>query len=58
MTWAEAYWTRQTPSSFAGHSRIFNDFSGAKLRLESREQVAHLLENLTANITDTSQRFG
>jgi adenylate kinase family enzyme len=56
MTWAEAYWTRQTPSSFAGHSRMFNDFSGTKLRLESREQVAQLLENLTTNMANTSLR--
>jgi adenylate kinase family enzyme len=49
MTWAEAYWTRQTPSSFADHSKMFNEFSGTKLRLSSREQVAELLENLTAN---------
>jgi adenylate kinase family enzyme len=58
MNWAEAYWTRQTQTSFAGHSKIFNDFSGAKLRLESREQVAQLLENLRANITDTGQKIG
>jgi len=57
MRWAEAYWTRQTPSSFAGHSKMFNDFSGTKLRLESREQVAQLLENLSANITNTDLRF-
>jgi adenylate kinase family enzyme len=49
MKWAEAYWTRQTPSSFAGHSKMFSDFAGAKLRLESREQVAELLEDLRAN---------
>ena len=46
MKWAEAYWSRQTPSSFAGHSKLFNDFSRAKLRLENREQVAELLGNL------------
>ncbi|MCK1474967.1 adenylate kinase [Bradyrhizobium sp. 197] len=56
MKWAEAYWTRQTPSSFAGHSRMFNDFSGTKLRLESREQLAQLLENLRANTTNTDLR--
>ena len=43
MKWAEAYWIRQTPSSFAGHLKIFNDFSGTKFRLESREQIAELL---------------
>jgi adenylate kinase family enzyme len=52
MKWAEAYWTRQTSSSFAGHSKMFNDFSGTKLRLESREQVDRILENLRANITN------
>jgi adenylate kinase family enzyme len=51
MKWAGAYWTRQTPSSFIGHSRLFNDFSGTKLRLKSREQVARLLENLRSNTT-------
>ena len=57
MKWAEAYWTRQTPSSFAGHSKLFNDFSGTKLRLESREQVAQLLENLRANTTNIDLSF-
>jgi adenylate kinase family enzyme len=50
MNWAEAYWNRQTPSSFGGHSKMFNDFSGAKLRLENREQVAELLGNLRAGM--------
>ena len=57
MQWAEAYWTRQTPSSFAGHSKLFNDFPGTKLRLESREQVAQLLENLPANTTNIDLSF-
>jgi adenylate kinase family enzyme len=48
MRWAEAYWIRQTPSSFAGHSKIFKDFSGTKFRLENREQIAQLLANLRA----------
>lgn len=51
MNWAEAYWTRQTSSSFAGHFKMFNDFSGPKLRLENREHVAQLLEDLRANMT-------
>src|SRR4051794_38091409 len=46
MKWTEAYWTRQMPSSFAGHSKLFNDFPGTKFRLESREQVAQLLDKL------------
>jgi len=53
MKWAEAYWTRQTPSSFAGHSKMFNDFPGTKLRLKSREHVAQLLENIRTNMTNT-----
>ena len=57
MKWAEAYWTRQTPSSFAGHSKLFKDFSGTKLRLESREQAAQLLENLRAKMTNTDLRL-
>lgn len=55
--WAEAYWTRQTSSSFAGHSKMFNDFSGTKLRLESREQVARLLEDLRVSMTNTDARL-
>jgi len=54
MKWAEAYWSRQTPSSFAGHSKLFNDFSRAKLRLENREQVAELLGNLRAGMDHSS----
>ncbi|WP_131871757.1 MULTISPECIES: hypothetical protein [unclassified Bradyrhizobium] len=57
MKWAEAYWSRQTPSSFAGHSKMFNDFSGTKLRLESREQVDRFLENLRAGMTNTDLRL-
>ena len=57
MKWAEAYWTRQTPSSFAGHSKMFNDFSRAKLRLESREQVDRFLENLRANMINKDLRL-
>ncbi|MCK1489181.1 adenylate kinase [Bradyrhizobium sp. 180] len=56
MKWAEAYWTRQTSSSFAGHSKMFNDFSGTKLRLETREQVAQLLEDLRVSMTNRDLR--
>lgn len=57
MKWAEAYWSRQTPSSFAGHSKMFEDFSGAKLRLENREQVAELLDNLRAGMINQTPRM-
>lgn len=58
MKWAEAYWSRQTPSSFAGHSKMFNDFSDTKLRLESREQVAELLGNLRASVSNQTPKDG
>src|SRR5258707_15511174 len=48
MKWAEAYWSRQTPSSFAGHSNMFNEFSGPNLRLETREHATILLADLRA----------
>jgi len=54
MTWAEAYWTRQTPSSFAGHARIFGAFAGTRLRFESRDQAARFLEHLRAGAPSTA----
>jgi adenylate kinase family enzyme len=46
LKWAETYWNRHTSSSFAGHSRMFNSFSGTKFRLENREEAALLLADL------------
>jgi adenylate kinase family enzyme len=48
LTWAEAYWDRETSSSFAGHSRLFERFPLAKQRLRDREEVRRLLVNLGA----------
>ena len=48
LKWAETYWNRQTSSSFAGHSRMFNNFLSTKFRLENREQAAILLADLRA----------
>jgi hypothetical protein len=48
LKWAETYWNRQTPSSFAAHSRMFNNFSSTKFRLETREQATLLLADLRA----------
>jgi len=56
MKWAEAYWTRQTPTSFAGHYKMFKDFSGTKLRLENRKQVVELLGNLRASMTNQTPK--
>ena len=43
LQWAEAYWQRQTPSSFAGHLTLFESFAEAKLRLQSRADISALL---------------
>jgi hypothetical protein len=49
LTWAEAYWDRQTSSSFAGHLRLFQDFDGPKWRLHDRAEVRELLVRLAAS---------
>ena len=36
LKWAETYWNRQTPSSFAGHSRMFANFPSTKFRPGNR----------------------
>jgi adenylate kinase family enzyme len=46
MRWAEAYWQRRTPSSFAGHLRLFESFPGPKHRLQDREAVRRFLAEL------------
>jgi adenylate kinase family enzyme len=43
LQWAEAYWQRQTPTSFSGHLALFENFAGPKLRLRSREEIDALL---------------
>ena len=43
LSWSEAYWSRQTSSSFAGHPRLFESFPGTKLRSCDREEIAELL---------------
>lgn len=45
LTWAGAYWTRTTPSSSAGHDRLYRAFGGDKARLRTRgEVVAYSVE--------------
>ena len=46
LAWAEAYATRQTSTSWAGHARMFEGFSGAKLRLKDRSETAVFLNGL------------
>jgi adenylate kinase family enzyme len=46
LKWAEAYWDRQTPTSFKGHRRLFEAFSAAKLRIQARKETDQLLADL------------
>ena len=46
LSWAEAYWSRSTPSSAAGHERLFEAFRGQKVRLTTRQDVDGLLARL------------
>ena len=39
MAWAEDYWTRTTPSSHAGHARLYRAFAGPKARLRTRDEA-------------------
>jgi adenylate kinase family enzyme len=50
LKWAEAYWERQTPTSFKGHQRLFEAFSAAKLRVRSRNEVDRFLADLTTRM--------
>jgi adenylate kinase family enzyme len=47
LAWAERYWTRDTPSSEAGHRRIFDAFSGHKAALSHRSEVGAWVGRLT-----------
>jgi hypothetical protein len=40
LEWAQDYWTRTTPSSFAGHERLYDIFEGRKRRLRTRDEIA------------------
>ena len=48
LAWAEQYWTRQSPSSHAGHAAIFAAFPGTKITLASRREVAAFAIALSA----------
>ena len=50
LKWAEAYWNRQTPTSFTGHQRLFEAFSATKLRIRNRKGADRLLADLTAHM--------
>jgi hypothetical protein len=46
LKWEEAYWDRQTPTSFNGHQRLFETFGAAKFRIQGRKEANHLLADL------------
>lgn len=39
LAWAEACWTRDTPSSFTGHGQLYRRFEGSKAHLRTRAEV-------------------
>jgi adenylate kinase family enzyme len=43
LQWAGDYWRRTTPTSFAGHLALFENFSGPKARPQSRPEIDALL---------------
>jgi adenylate kinase family enzyme len=40
LVWASTYWTRNSPSSFRGHERLYDKFSGPKWHLQSRAELS------------------
>lgn len=46
LKWASEYWQRETPSSYSGHLLLFEQFSGSKIRLQSRKSVNEFIESL------------
>ena len=51
VAWAEAYWVRDTATSFKGHLRLYDDFSSTKLRLKSRAEIAELVSFLASRVS-------
>jgi adenylate kinase family enzyme len=53
LLWAEQYWTRTDLRSHAGHTRLFSDFTGHKLKFISRAEVDEFLtdQKQTPNFT-------
>jgi adenylate kinase family enzyme len=51
LSWAEAYWSRSTPSSAIGHERLFASFAGEKVRLSTRREINDFLWRFEAAIS-------
>jgi adenylate kinase family enzyme len=45
LLWAEQYWTRTNLCSHAGHTQLFSDFTGHKLKLTSRAEVDEFIKD-------------
>ncbi len=52
VQWAEDYWQRTTPSSFAGHLALYEGFDGYKLRLHNRIEAAAITNSKVADGLD------
>jgi len=46
LEWAGSYHKRDDSSGFAAHQRLFEAFSGAKIRLADRKEIAALIYHL------------
>ena len=44
LKWAEAYWARETSTSYRGHLAMFETFSGRKHRFATRDDTAGLFD--------------
>lgn len=54
LAWAQAYWERNTSSSFTGHARIFDDFAGRKFRINNRDEADSLIGHLARRRKNSS----
>lgn len=56
LAWSSAYWTRETPSSFTGHSQLYQRFHGQKARLRARaETISFRSERRTPSLFDPGE---
>jgi adenylate kinase family enzyme len=51
LQWAEDYWRRKTPSSFAGHLALYEGFDRFKLRLHDRSEITALVQSEPAQVS-------
>ena len=46
LTWASAYWQRNDLRSYRGHARLFEEFNGQKVYLQTRDAVNEYIDAL------------